>query len=284
MDWRVRDFIKTGHFRAASNSLDARNAEIGNELERLSEIAEISGLLARHLNLLKCMTSELLTATKESLDTLLLESQLGVEIQKHKPKLDYVSDLKDAYRYTQHLSEDDPELQIIRVLIEAHDIVREIEQKDENPAFFKNPINVRKYKNQISTLCKSCQKDSNGLKEWSERLAEHLIFVSEGKKRRFKDLYTSVLSTLFRSLELQSQNLHGLLIMIEKDAHGDWVGGEREKFSRMVLARAIRHQKSLAANLKSKDVVMVAYLGNRNRTLYPETFNHGKKRKEPLRT
>lgn len=189
MDWRVRDFIKTGHFRAASNSLDARNAEIGNELERLSEIADLPSALARHLNLLKRMTSELLTATKESLDTLLLESQLGVESQKLKPKLNYVSDLKDAYRYTQHLSEDDPEPQIIRVLIEAQDIVRDIEQKDEDPAFFKNPSNVRKYKNQISMLSNNCQKDSNDLKEWTERLAEHLIFVSEGKKRRFKDLY-----------------------------------------------------------------------------------------------
>ena len=225
MEWRLNDFLSDGLLSAFENTLAARSREVGKEIDdvvRKEDLPpELTQILDKHDEMLRdCLSSVIANSNSQ-----LLKSRLGkVVLPAHENQtIDKGLAKLMLQQQLQHMSRDDPSFHMIFAFSQILRFIHDLNNAKSGVGFFKKVKNVASFKKRINDLQRSCEIDKGVIEEWVRVVMSHAITSCH---RTYKHIAAKHLleiwAKIFKCLGFISNSLHGLIILSEADAHGDW--------------------------------------------------------------
>jgi len=253
MEWRLDDFYSEGLLIAFENTLAARSKEIGAKLDGLTRKPDLSPTLTQMLDASESMVRSYLSSVIENANSQLLRLRLGKQLllAENERRVAKGAAKLMLHQQLQHMSKDDLSFQMASVFGGILRVIDDLEEAQNKKDHFRKVKNVRAFKEKITDLQKNCEFSEVEIEAWVQVMTSHAILMLPPNKAK-KEVLVKIWDEIFKCLGFISNNLHGLIILLEKDAHGDWDKGKRSEWIKMIDERFDKGTEMLEGLLLAK--------------------------------
>ena len=240
MEWRLDDFFSDGLLRAFENTLAARSMEISEQIDKVDRKQDFPTVLTQMLDASEAVTRDYLSSVIDNANSQLLKLRLGenaLPIQEDRTIDIDVARLM-LNQQSQHMSEDDLSFQMASVFGSIVRVIDDLKDAQSDGEHFKEVKNVRSFKRRIKDLQESCALGEGVIEAWIKLVLSHVIISRHSRYEHItREGWVKIWMDIFRCLGFISNSLHGLIILSEADAHGDWDNEKRDEWLEMLSKR-----------------------------------------------
>ena len=262
LDWRLDQHQY--RFKRYLTDIDLPKAEatlelIQREFTEGFELERCSGELPIVLHtLLKVQKSGIKLNTEHFLEQAereLLHKRLGLSIETIDSIAEQIEELAGAYKVTQHLSEDDPDYVLAKILIDLTLLLQETAQKyAEGINHFSEPSNIHYFKTRLNALTQRSDYPEQLVQDWIQAFQGQLKCRDDVPTDSFHQNASASWQIVFGATEKMINTVHGLFMFLEAKAHNDWDEDKQKDWLKNLRKRSEIDQKifSRANFLKAK--------------------------------
>ena len=262
LDWRLdqhqyryKRYLTSLEFPKADATLNLIKREFteGFELERGS--GELPIVLH---TLLRDQKTEIKFNTEHFLEQAereLLHKRLGLTIEAIDSIAAQIGELASAYKATQHLSDDDPDYVLAKILIDLTLLLQEAALRyAEGINHFSEPSNIHYFKTRLNALIQRSDYPEQLVQDWIQAFQSQLKCRDDVPTAAFHQNASASWQIVFGATEKMINTAHGLFIFLEAKAHNDWDENKQKDWLENLQKRSEIDQKifSRANFIKAK--------------------------------
>jgi hypothetical protein len=262
LDWRLdqhqyryRKYLTGLDFPKAEATLNVIQSDFTEGFESERGLGELPIVLH---TLLKDQKSEIKRGTARFLEQAereLLHKRLGLSIETIDSIAEQIEELASAYKVTQHLSEDDPDYVLAKILIDLSLLLQDTAHKyAEGIEYFSEPSGIHYFKTRLNALIQRSDYPEQLVQDWIQAFQSQLKSRDDAPTSSFHQNASASWQIVFGATEKMINTAHGLFIFLEAKAHNDWDENKQKDWLESLKKRSEIDQKifSRANFIKAK--------------------------------
>jgi len=251
LDWRLdqhqyryRKYLTGLDFPKAEATLNVIQSDFTEGFESERGLGELPVVLR---TLLRDQKSEIKRRTARFLEQAereLLHKRLGLSIETIDSIAEQIEELASVYKVTQHLSEDDPDYVLAKILIDLSLLLQDTAQKyAEGIEHFSEPSSIHFFKTRLNALTQRSDYSEQLIKDWIQAFQSQLKCRDDVPTDSFHQNASASWQIVFGATEKMINTLHGLFMFLEAKAHNDWNEDKQKDWLENLRKRSETDQK-----------------------------------------
>jgi len=251
LDWRLDQhqyrytkYLTGLDFLKAEATLNVIQCDFTEGFESERSLGELPVVLHA---LLRDQKSEIKRRTAyflEQAERELLHKRLGLSIETTDSIAEQIEELASAYKVTQHLSEDDPDYVLAKILIDLSLLLQDTANKyAEGIEHFSEPSSIHYFKTRLNALTQRSDYSEQLVKDWIQAFQSQLKCRDDVPTDSFHQNASASWQIVFGATEKMINTLHGLFMFLEAKAHNDWNEDKQKDWLENLRKRSETDQK-----------------------------------------